>query len=199
MREMGFYKGHIVGFSWCQNTQSKHFGCLEGPRGNQMAPPGLTRTEPPSLKKQMETEISGRTAAKWPWLKGKAVNRVHVPVCELDQRWWSQTLHHIISYMLAKSQETQLKNFLQGRRKLQRWLMINGYFCWRMLVLGTIDFLPSSLNHRHIAFHFPHFYPPKKCAWHKDYTFASITLQCKNPTSLWATMYSWTLVFKGQK
>lgn len=51
-----------------------------------MARPGLASTESPSLQNQMETEVSGRIAAKQPRLEGKAANSVRVPVCKLDRR-----------------------------------------------------------------------------------------------------------------
>lgn len=61
IEEMEFHKGPIVGFSWCQNTQSKSCGCLEGLRRSQMAPPGLASMEPPSLQnrwKQRSQDVS---------------------------------------------------------------------------------------------------------------------------------------------
>lgn len=85
IKEMEFHKGPIVGFSWCQNAQSKPCGCLEGLRGSQMAPSGLASMEPPSFQNQMETEISGCIDAKQLQLEGKAANSVRVPVCKLDQ------------------------------------------------------------------------------------------------------------------
>lgn len=83
--EAEFHKGPTVGFSWCQNAQSKSCGCLEHLRG-QMASPGLASMEPSSSQNQMETEVSGHITAKQPWLEGKAANSVRVRVCKLDQR-----------------------------------------------------------------------------------------------------------------
>lgn len=85
IKEMEFHKGPIIEFSWCRNTQCKSGGCLEGPRGSQMAPPGLASRKTSSSQNQMKTEVLGCISAKQPWLRGKAANSVRVPVCKLAQ------------------------------------------------------------------------------------------------------------------